>query len=48
MNIFHYIKDKLGIKPPVMSPELEETLCNLFMEIQKPYTKYCPLIALIF
>ena len=37
-----YIKDKLGIKPPVMSPELEETLCNLFMEIQKPYTKYCP------
>ena len=25
-----------------MSPELEETLCNLFMEIQKPYTKYCP------
>ena len=37
-----YIKDKLGIKPPVMSPELEETLCNLFMEIQKPYAKYCP------
>jgi len=37
-----YIKDKLGIKPPVMSPELEEKLCNLFMEIQKPYTKYCP------
>ena len=37
-----FIKDKLGIKPPVMSPELEETLCNLFMEIQKPYTKYCP------
>ena len=37
-----YIKDKLGIKPPVMSQELEETLCNLFMEIQKPYSKYCP------
>ena len=37
-----FIKDKLGIKPPVMSPELEETLCNLFMEIQKPYSKYCP------
>ena len=37
-----FIKDKLGIKPPVMSPDLEETLCNLFMEIQKPYTKYCP------
>lgn len=37
-----FIKDKLGIKPPIMSPELEETLCNLFMEIQAPYTKYCP------
>ena len=37
-----FIKDKLGIKPPIMSPELEETLCNLFMEIQKPYSKYCP------
>ena len=37
-----YIKDKLGIKPPVMTPELEEQLCNLFMEIQKPYAKYCP------
>ena len=37
-----FIKDKLGIKPPVMSPELESTLCNLFMEIQKPYAKHCP------
>ena len=37
-----FIKDKLGIKPPIMSQELEETLCNLFMEIQKPYAKYCP------
>jgi len=37
-----FIKDKLGIKPPVMSPELEETLCNLFMEIQKPYSSHCP------
>lgn len=37
-----FIKDKLGIKPPVMSQELEETLCNLFMEIQRPYAKYCP------
>ena len=25
-----------------MSPELEDTLCNLFMEIQKPYSKHCP------
>lgn len=37
-----FIKDKLGIKPPVMSPELEETLCNLFIELQAPYSKFCP------
>ena len=37
-----FIKDKLGIKPPIMSPDLEETLCNLFMDIQGPYAKYCP------
>jgi hypothetical protein len=37
-----FIKDKLGIKPPIMSSELEDTLCNLFMEIQGPYAKYCP------
>ena len=37
-----FIKDKLGIKPPVMRPELEDKLCNLFMEIQKPYSKHCP------
>jgi hypothetical protein len=37
-----FIKDKLGIKPPVMSQELEESLCNLFMEIQGPYAKFCP------
>ena len=37
-----FIKDKLGIKPPVMTPSLEETLCNLFMDVQAPYAKYCP------
>jgi len=37
-----FIKDKLGIKPPIMSPELEETLFNLFMELQGPYSKFCP------
>jgi hypothetical protein len=37
-----FIKDKLGIKPPIMSPELEETLCNLFIELQAQYSKYCP------
>jgi hypothetical protein len=37
-----FIKNQLGLKPPVMSPELEETLCNLFMELQSPYSKNCP------
>jgi hypothetical protein len=37
-----FIKDKLGIKPPIMTPELEDKLCSLFMEIQRPYAKYCP------
>ena len=37
-----FIKDKLGVKPPVMRPELEERLCSLFMDIQAPYAKYCP------
>jgi hypothetical protein len=37
-----FIKDKLGIKPPIMSPELEETLCNLFVELHAPYSKFCP------
>jgi len=37
-----FIKDKLGIKPPIMTPELEERLCSLFMDIQAPYAKYCP------
>ena len=37
-----YIKYKLGIKPPTMTPQLEEQLCNLFMEIQGPYAKFCP------
>ena len=37
-----FIKDKLGIKPPIMSSELETMLCNLFMDIQSPYAKFCP------
>jgi hypothetical protein len=37
-----FIKDKLGIRPPIMTQELEETLCNLFIELQSPYSKYCP------
>jgi len=37
-----FIKNKLGIKPIIMSPELEEKLCNLFIEIQSPYAKHVP------
>ena len=38
----NFIKNKLGIKPPIISQELEESLCNFFMEIQYPYAKHCP------
>jgi hypothetical protein len=38
----NFIKDKLGIKPPMITQELEETLCNFFVEIQYPYAKHCP------
>ena len=37
-----FIKNKLGIKPPTISPELEEILNNLFIEIQTPYAQACP------
>ena len=37
-----FIKDKLGIKPPIMSPRLEEKLCSLFLEVEKQYAKHCP------
>ena len=37
-----FIKDKLGIKPPIMSQEFEDKLFNLFMELQRPYSKFCP------
>ena len=37
-----FIKNKLGIKPPVFTPEFEETLCNLFNELLSPYSKFCP------
>lgn len=37
-----FIKDKLGIKPPIMSPQLEEALCSMFMKVQAPYAKFCP------
>jgi len=37
-----FIKNKLGISPPVFSQQLEEALCNLFMEILSPYAQVCP------
>lgn len=35
----HYIKNLLGIPPPVFTAQFEETLMNLFIEIQAPYAK---------
>jgi hypothetical protein len=37
-----YINSLFGIKPPVMNEELHETLCVLFIEIQKPWAIHCP------
>ena len=37
-----YINSLFGIKPPQMSEELHETLCVLFIEIQKPWAMHCP------
>jgi hypothetical protein len=37
-----FIKDKLGIRPPIMPQELEEKLCSLFADLQAPYSRFCP------
>ena len=37
-----YINSQFGIKPPIMNEELHETLCVLFIEIQKPWAVHCP------
>ena len=37
-----YINSLFGIKPPIMSKELYDTLCILFIEIQKPWAVHCP------
>jgi hypothetical protein len=37
-----YINSMFGIKPPIMNEELHETLCVLFIEIQKPWAMHCP------
>ena len=37
-----YINKRFGREPCTFSPQLEDTLCNLFVEIQAPYAKHCP------
>lgn len=37
-----FIKNKLGIPPPIMTPELEDIICILFIELQAPYILNCP------
>lgn len=37
-----YINSIFGIKPPIMNEELHETLCVLFIEIQRPWSVHCP------
>lgn len=37
-----YINSLFGIKPPIMNEELHETLCVLFIEIQRPWSVHCP------
>jgi hypothetical protein len=37
-----YINSIFGIKPPIMNEELHETLCVLFIEIQRPWAIHCP------
>lgn len=37
-----YINSMLGVKPPIMSEKLIETLCVLFIEIQEPWALFCP------
>ena len=38
-----YIINKLnGKPPPILTPEIEEALRNMFKEIQAPFIKHCP------
>jgi len=37
-----YINSLFGVRPPIMNEELYETLCILFIEIQKPWATHCP------
>lgn len=37
-----YINSIFEVKPPIMNEEPHETLCVLFIEIQKPWAIHCP------
>jgi len=37
-----FINSKFGIRHPIMNEHLHETLCFLFIEIQKPWAVHCP------
>jgi Poxvirus Late Transcription Factor VLTF3 like len=41
-HIFHIINRLNGEKPKNMTPEMEEKLRYLFLQIQEPFEKYCP------
>ena len=41
-HTFHIINKMNGQKPLSMTPEMEEKLRYLFLQIQKPFEKYCP------
>jgi hypothetical protein len=41
-HTFHIINKMNGDKPLSMTPEMEENLRFLFLQIQKPFDKYCP------
>jgi hypothetical protein len=41
-HIYYIIYRLNGISPPNFSPELEDTLRNMFKEIQGPFLKHCP------
>jgi len=41
-HTFHIINKMNGNKPLSMTPEMEENLRYLFLQIQKPFEKFCP------
>lgn len=41
-NINQIICRLSGIQPVIMTQEIEEQLCNMFIKIQEPFEKHCP------